>query len=148
MQNVRQYAELIVQRSEHLPLRDRLLLQAVYGDGRTVKEVAGLIGEEPRRLRRRVSVLTRRVLSDRYIFVLRHRETWPALRRRLATACWVHGRSIKGASEEARTSFYNARKQLDAVQALLDSIRRSRFTTEHTEGQGEERRVEEAERRT
>ncbi len=118
----REHAELIVRRSEHLPPDDRALLAAVYSDGRTITELAAMMAVDVRKLRRRVKRLTRRLLSDRYLFVLSHRETWPAMRRRLATACIVHGRSIRRAAAEERTTIYNARKQLDAVQALLDTI--------------------------
>lgn len=118
----RELAELVVQRAEFLPSEDRALLVAVFGDGRSVKEVAALMGVEARWLRRRVGRLTRRVASDRFIFVVRHRDSWPGVRRRLATACVVQGRSLRLAAAEVKTSLYNARKQMDAVQALLDAI--------------------------
>jgi DNA-binding Lrp family transcriptional regulator len=121
-QHRRELAELVVQRAEFLSAEERALLVAVYGDGRTVKEVAALLGVEARRLRRRVARLTRRVVSDRFIFVVRHRESWPAARRRLATACIVQGKSLRIAAAEVRTSLYNARKQMDAVGALLDAV--------------------------
>jgi hypothetical protein len=118
----RDLADQVVLRAEHLPPQDRSLLLAVYADGRSVKDLAALTREDPRRLGRHVRRLTHRILSNAYIFVVRHRDDWPTARRRIATACIVHGRTLKEAAADTNTSFYNARKQLDAVRALLDSI--------------------------
>lgn len=131
LESRRERAELVVRRAEHLPPEDRAVLAAVFEDGMTVKGLAMLMGVEPRKLGRRVKRLVRRVMSDRYIFVVSHRETWPAVRRRLATASIIHGRSIKSAAAEAGTTFYNARKQLDAVNALVDSIVHARKEKSH-----------------
>jgi hypothetical protein len=126
---VRDHADEVVRRAEFLLPADRALLLAVYADGRSVREVATLMREDPRRLRRRVRNLARRVLSNDFIFVLRHRDGWPSVRRRVATACVVHGRTLKQGAADSGTSFYNARKQLDAVRALLDSIMSTRGGT-------------------
>ena len=126
----RDLADQIVLRAEHLPAEERALVRSIYADGRTIDDVAALLQADPRQVRRRVRRLVRRVLSDRYIFVVRHRDSWPCMRRRLATACIIHGHSLKHAAVEVGTSFYNTRKHLDAVHALLDSIRHGKFTTE------------------
>lgn len=122
----REHADQVVRLAEFLLPEDRSLMLAVYADGRSVKDLAALAREDPRRMRRRVRKLTRRVLSNDFLFVLRHRDGWPSARRRIATACIVHGRTIRQGATEAETSFYNARKQLDSVRALLDSIMMTR----------------------
>jgi DNA-binding Lrp family transcriptional regulator len=95
---------------------------AALDQGLTARKIAALFGIDPRSVRRRLRRLTRRVLSDRFAFVMRHRETWPASRRRIATACILQGRPIRAAAVELKTSLYNVRKQLDAVSALLDAF--------------------------
>lgn len=128
----RDVADQVVMRAEHLPPHDRSLLMAVFADGKTVQDLAQLTREDPRRLRRHIRRLTHRILSNDFIFVVSHRDTWPTARRRVATACIINGRTIKEAAVESNTSFYNARKQIDAVRALLDAIvhAKSERTTE------------------
>jgi hypothetical protein len=118
----RDHADLVLRRAEYLDPEERALLRAVYADGRSVKDLAALVRQDPRRLRRRLRNLARRVLADEFIFVVRHRDQWASARRRVATACIVHGRTLRQGSSDAGTSFYNARKQMDAVRTLLDSI--------------------------
>jgi DNA-binding Lrp family transcriptional regulator len=115
-------AEHVLRRAEHLPAEDRALLVAALDQGRTARELSVLLGRSPRVIRRRLRRLTQRVLSDRFVFVLRHRESWPASRRRIATACVLQGRPIRKAAVELKTSLYNVRKHLDAVSALLDAF--------------------------
>lgn len=61
--------DLILVRSAMLPTPSRLLLEAVYRDGRTATELAGLIGQSPRTIRTRIKGLTHRVLSPEFRFV-------------------------------------------------------------------------------
>ena len=115
-------AEHILRRAEFLPAPDRALLTAALRDGRTAQELAILLGTNPRAIRRRLRRLSRHVLSDRFVFVMRHRDSWPATRRRIATACILERRPIRQTAVDFRTSLYNVRKQLDAVAALLDAF--------------------------
>jgi hypothetical protein len=80
-----------------------------------------MTGRNVRSVRLRVRNLARRVLSEPFAFVIRNRNSWPILRRRLATAVIVHGQTIEQAAAEAGTTFYNARKHLDAIQFLIDA---------------------------
>jgi DNA-binding Lrp family transcriptional regulator len=117
----RDSAEHILRRAEFLPERDRTLLMAALSEGRTARELAALLGTTPRSVRRRLRRLSGHVLSDRFVFVMRHRDSWPASRRRIATACVLQRTSIRQAAVDLRTSHYNVRKQLDAVAALLEA---------------------------
>jgi DNA-binding Lrp family transcriptional regulator len=114
-------AEHILRRAEFLPEKDRTLLMAALSEGRTAQELAVMLGTTPRSIRRRLRRLSRHVLSDRFVFVMRHRDSWPATRRRIATACVLQRRTIRQTALDFRTSHYNVRKQLDAVAVLLDA---------------------------
>jgi len=120
---MRDHAEIIAARAEHILPEDRDLIRAVFADGMPVSTLARLTGVDPRGLRRRVRALARRVLSDRFVFVLRSRSGWPATRRRVATACVLQGRSLRATARHLRLTLHAVRRHMDAVNALYDESR-------------------------
>lgn len=117
----RTLAERIVARSEGLPAQDRTLVRLVYHEGRSVSELAGLMGVSARTLRRRVRRLTTRVLSPRFLFVLSHQGKWSVTRRRVAEACVLGGMSLREAARALDLSFHTVRRHHDAVNALFEA---------------------------
>ncbi len=117
----RDLSDQVARRAAHLPPADRALLLAALDRGIPTTELAAMSGRDVRSVRLRVRRLARRVLSEPYAFVLRNRGSWPLLRRRIATAVIVHGQTVKQAAAETGTSFYNARKHMDAIQFLIDA---------------------------
>lgn len=122
----RDMVEHLLDRAACLPPDDLALLRAVYADGRTAVELAALMRCDARALRRRIRRLVERLLSPRFLFVLRHRDGWSATRKRVATACVLHGRSLREAAAELRLSLHTVRRHLDAVNALFETIMGSR----------------------
>ncbi len=121
---VRERTDLILLRAEHLEPEDRRLLEVFLSDGMTCNAVAELLGDSPRRVRRRVRTLIERVTSDRYAFVMRERDRWPATRRRVATACVLQGRSFREAAEQLRLTFHTVRRHMNAVEAIFEAADR------------------------
>ncbi len=121
---VRDRSELILMRAAHLEPEDRRLLEVVFSDGLTCNAVAELRRESPRKIRRRVRALVERVTSDRYAFVTRERDRWPATRRRVATACVLQGRSFREAAEQLRLTFHTVRRHMNAVEAIFEAADR------------------------
>lgn len=120
----REIVEQILDRSAMLPPADRTLMRTIFEDGRSVAEIAALAGKaDPRALRRRVRRLVRRVLSNRFLFVMRNRDRWGATRRNVATVCVIHGLSIREAAAELGISLHAVRRQREAVDALYDAAR-------------------------
>lgn len=115
----RDLVERLVDRAQWLPAEDRTLVESVYQDGRTVSDLASLLGANPRTLRRRLRRLTRRLLSPQFVFVVAHRDRWPSTRRRVAEACVLHGRSLRETARELRLSLHCVRRHHDAVTALF-----------------------------
>ncbi len=111
----------VLARSDSLPESDRLLLHAVFRDGRTAVELGALTGRSARLIRRRVKALVRRVASAPYVFVLRHMGVWTTQRRRVATACVIHGLSQRRAARELNLSLHTVRRQCGAIRALFDA---------------------------
>jgi len=116
----RDYGEAILRFARALPEDERSLLEAVYGRGLSVKDVAGLVREEPRRLARRVKRLVERLLSPRFAFVYARRHAWPPRRRRVAETVVLHGRSMREACDALALSLHTVRRELDKVDALFE----------------------------
>lgn len=113
---------LILKGAEFLPAPDRALLKAVFQDGRSAAELARLNPHiKPRALSYRVRLLARRTLSPEFAFVTAHRRRWGRTRRKVATACFLHGLSIREAARLARVSFHAARQHHAAVVELMQS---------------------------
>ncbi|MCL4740804.1 MAG: hypothetical protein KJZ54_01220 [Phycisphaerales bacterium] len=123
-------AAVALDRARHLPPQDRVLVEAVFRDGRPVAELAALIAADAgdaaratsvRGLRRRVRRLTARLLSREYAFVAEQLPDWSPTRRRVATACILHGRSIRDAAAELRLSLHTVRRHRAAIAELLEA---------------------------
>ncbi len=117
----RDYAEHVVARAQALPEEERAILEAVFDDGMTISRLAALRGVSPRPLRRRIRLLLGRVLSERYAFVVRERSIWPDRRRRVATAVYLHGLSMRDAARGLGTTLHAVRTELQKVDALYES---------------------------
>ncbi|MFN0134027.1 MAG: hypothetical protein ACKVW3_16045 [Phycisphaerales bacterium] len=117
----REMTDVLLSRAESLPPQDSALIRAILGDGKPAREVAILLGLPPggdRAIRRRVRRLITRMTSTTFIFVLRHGGAWPPPLRRVATACFLHGLSLRAAARELGTSLHSVRAAHAAVLAL------------------------------
>lgn len=117
----REMIDELVERAEWLPPADRWLIDAVYREGRRVAEVAAILGESPRSLRRRVRGVLDRVRSGRFAFVASQSRAWPALKRRVARACFIEGKSQREAAGELHLSLHAVRRQCAAIDALYEA---------------------------
>lgn len=118
----RLYSERLVERAAWLMPDDRAIIQAMFRDNLTASEVAALRGEPVRQLRRRVRSLVTRMGSSRFEYVVRQRESWPTMRRRVATAVVLQGRSLREAAEHLQMSFHCVRKEMQVVSALSEAV--------------------------
>ena len=119
----RDLADLLVTRSEWLLPEDRALICAIYRENMTARQVAELRGTSARGVRRRLHTLVQRLLSPRYEFVAQRREKWAPTRARVAVACVLQGRTLRGAAEHLKLSLHTVRRHMDAVAAQLEAMR-------------------------
>lgn len=104
-----------------LPSTDLELLRAVLADGRTAVNLSALTGEHIRTVRRRIRKLTIRLNDPFFLYVLRHRDAWPASRRTAATAIVLHGLTLRDAAKSLGISLHLARKQRDTIAGLYET---------------------------
>ena len=121
----RAMVEALRERARYLPETDRALIEAVFADGTPVSKLAGVIGEEPRKLRRRIRRLTGRLLDPRFRFVAERHANWRPTRRKVGQACVLGGLSIRKASERLQLSFYTVRHHKEAIDAMFEHTQTS-----------------------
>lgn len=114
-------AEWLVSRAQWLAEADRALVEAVYRDGKTTVELARLLETDACTVRRRMKKLVRRLASSKAVWVARHMERWSPMRRRVATACVLHGLSLRESASEVGQSLYAVRQHMHAIDALYEA---------------------------
>lgn len=133
----------------HLDPVERAVLEAVFVHGHTCAELARLRGtpgyppalgdasrrtqatSEARRLRRLLGRVVDRVLSPEFMYVanlvgasgLPAPPGWSSTRRRVATAIFLRGLSVRAAARELGLSQHVVRLHSDAVRAMADAAR-------------------------
>lgn len=110
----------VVRLAQWLPDAERALVTAVYEDGGSIGRVAHLTGRDPSEIRRALAQLIDRVSTPAYAFVVVNRSRWPAARARVGTACWLEGRSVRGAAQSLGLSIYEVRIHREAIRALIE----------------------------
>ena len=128
-------------RSEWLLAEDRALIRALYRENMTAAQVAELRGTSARAVRRRAHTLVQRLLSPRYEFVARRREKWGPTRARVAVACVLQGRTLRGAAEHLKLSLHTVRRHMDAVAAQQEALRLHGLSDRQVQQIGSERRL-------
>ncbi|HED54591.1 MAG TPA: hypothetical protein ENJ00_10390 [Phycisphaerales bacterium] len=116
----RAMVEVLRERARYLPETDRALIEAVFADGTPVTKLAGVIGEDPRKLRRRIRRVTGRLLDPRFRFVAERQSSWRPTRRKVGQACVLDGLSIRKASARLQLSFYTVRRHKEAIEAMYE----------------------------
>ncbi|MBK9188371.1 MAG: sigma-70 family RNA polymerase sigma factor [Phycisphaerales bacterium] len=116
-------AEFVADRAAPLSAPDRELLRAIYVMGQDVSDVAALLGVSPRTLRRRVKRLLARISTREYALVQRAGERLPPTRRRVGTAMFIEGKSLRATSIELKLSLHSVRRHADAIRALVEGGR-------------------------
>ena len=113
-------AERLLDYADHLEGSDRALLRAVFDRGLTSTDLARVIGEEPRAVRRRVQRLVERIGSASFQFVMRNCEGWPSSRRRVGESIVLRGSTQRQAAVQLGLSLHQVRREMEHIQALYE----------------------------
>ena len=117
--------DTLLDRAVWLDPADRTLVELVFREGRTLREIAALLDERPRAVQRRLRRLAERLLDPLTAFVAVHAPGWPATRQRVAVACVIEGRSMREAAQRLDLSLHTVRRHLAVVRELAAEARRA-----------------------
>ena len=115
--------------SRHCAREERALLEAVFVEGRSVAELAGLSGESVRCCRRRVRRAVARVVDPRFAFVASCSASWPALRKRVGRLHILEGLTMSQTAERLGVSTYRVRRECAAIDTLMSIHTRTLVTS-------------------
>ena len=113
-------AERLLDYADHLDGSDRALLRAVFDRGLTAADLARVIGQEPRAVRRRVQRLVERIGSASFQFVMRTCDGWPSSRRRVGESIILRGSTQRGAAVQLGLSLHQVRREIERIRALYE----------------------------
>lgn len=124
----------LLDRAEHLPPDDANLVRAVFGRGMTVSELARAAGVRTHTMSARLRRITTRLADPAFEAVLRQRDFWPPSMRDVATACILHGLTLRAAAARLGLSVGAVRRHRDAALALIAAVTRPRTPAGREEG--------------
>lgn len=114
-------ADRILARATHLPERDRAILEALYRDGKSTKDLARLTRLPARTIRLKAKRIVQRVTSPTFALVLVDADRWPLQRQRVAALHILEGRSIRAVAISLRISTYQVRAHLAWIGMQVES---------------------------
>ncbi|HEB61116.1 MAG TPA: hypothetical protein ENJ06_04755 [Phycisphaeraceae bacterium] len=118
----REHAELrerILHRCELLEPVDRALLESVYERDMPIVRLAEIRGEPPWRLRRRVRMLVRRLLSPLATFIIANEGNWEPERWQVARRHLLAGCEMRRTAKELGLTLHRVRQHVYAVRTLM-----------------------------
>lgn len=115
-------------RADYLPPDEAALLRSVYHDGVTISALAAIAGLRPATVRSRLRRILRRIEDPCFAFVLAGRDAWPPPMARVATACFLHGLTLRRAAADLNMSVAAVRRYRDAAAALYEAHRAAQRT--------------------
>ncbi len=115
----RDYAERMLLRAALLAPGDRELIDMVWGEGRSAESVACLLGVPVRRVRTRLRSLGDRMMSRRFVGVMRGRDAWPDRRRRVATLVVLEGETLRATSARLGITLHQVRTEMAIIEGLV-----------------------------
>ncbi|MEO0965103.1 MAG: hypothetical protein AAFY08_08280 [Planctomycetota bacterium] len=116
----RRESDRLVDLATALAPPDRTLIEAIYRDGRTVRDLARLMGLPRRTLQARVESLMRRLNDPLYQFVATKGELLPRDCRSVARRVVCEGQSQREAARATRLSLHAVRKILTTTKGFAE----------------------------
>lgn len=119
--------ERLAQLADELERADRDLIHSIIDRGQTIAALARATGVSRRSLNRRFNRLIRRLSDERVRIVLRDRDCWPPLRRKVATDLFIRGLTQRATAQRHRISLHCLRNERQIIEGLLEADRIAQF---------------------
>ncbi len=98
--------------AQWLPAPERALIEAVFRDHRTCVEAGALVSQTPRQVRKRLRALVARLTDPPFELVVRSRDRWPVMRRRIGSTVFLQGRTQREAAAHLQLSHHTVRSEV------------------------------------
>lgn len=114
----RDRTERLLRLAEHLPARERLLLEQTLGQGLAATDIARIAGKRPDTIRRQIAQLLARLDSPMYRFVASRFDLLPRELQSTARRHILEGMSLRRTAELLDMSLHQVRQHRKSIETL------------------------------
>ena len=111
--------DLLRCRASLLKGRDKLLMTMFLENGNSFRQIASLAGVSESCIAKRIHKITKRLLDGGYVTCLHNREKFSVGEMAMAKDYFLHGLSMHKIGEKHKCTFYQIRKTMMKVRALV-----------------------------
>ncbi|GEM_PF-1301879 len=112
----------------YLDDRDREIVLAVLDRGQSAAAVGRLTNRQAREVRRHVKRVYRRISAPEFQFVLEQIDRLGGTRRKVASACFLHGLSLRQAAAKLGVTVHMVRRHVMAIRNQHELTRQTTST--------------------
>lgn len=112
----------VLECAAYLAEKDRRLIESLYGEGLSSRRVGTILGLSGRAVRWRADRLLRRMRHPLFGFVLRQRDAWPDLRRRIAEGMILRGERRADVARRLDVSDHRIRAELTLIRGMCEAL--------------------------
>jgi len=113
--------ELLQHRIGFLSGQDKTLMSLYYVDGCSCSRIASLVGINECNVARRIRRITSRLLAGQYIRCLRNKKYFSLAELLIARDYYVRRKTIRQIAQQSGCSFYEIRKTIQRIEAVLEA---------------------------
>ena len=125
--------DLVRQRIGLLSGKDKILMSMYYIDGCSFRQIAGLLDVNECNVSRRIRKITTRLLAGQYIRCLRNRQFFSSADLQIAKDYYVGGQTLRQIAAEGGCSFYEVRRAIERIEAILGAVEKTEGRRRQTE---------------
>lgn len=130
--------ELVRQRIRILSGTDKVMMSMYYIDGCSYSRIAALMGINQSNVARRIRRITSRLLTGQYIRCLQNKRYFGTTELQIAKDYYVCRRTMRQIAQQRGSSFYEVRKAIARIEAILEAAEIGRQRTEDRQLTAEE----------
>ena len=122
----REGVELVRRRIRILRGIDKGLMSLYYIDGCSYGKIAAILGINESNVSRRIRKITSRLISGQYIRCLQNKRFFSPQELQIAREYYISRRTMRQIAEKSGSSFYEVRKSINRIEAILDAAEKKR----------------------
>jgi predicted DNA-binding protein YlxM (UPF0122 family) len=120
--NCRDRIDILLNRLSMLNGQDKLLMTMYWGNGNSLRQIAGITGIHRASLARRINKITRRLMEGKYITCIRNRKRFTESQMAIAKDYFLVGLSMRKIAEKRGLSYYQVRKIIQKIERKIQLI--------------------------
>ncbi|MEM7626617.1 MAG: hypothetical protein AAF333_13560 [Planctomycetota bacterium] len=121
----RDEADFVLSMAGHLSRRDQVLIDYIYGQGKSVADYARLVRCNFRTAQQRIQSIIKRIYSKNFQYLIAHEPLLPREYRAVARRLILEGRGLRNTARLTGRSLHQVRRQHLELLVLLEAQSRA-----------------------